>query len=147
MDKVKHVQLLLNSYRDLVGEDLIKRGQTAMEDFQFMEDSDRVLVSHNGAEDPILNYGNAKALSLWELNWDQFTQTPSRKTAEADLRERRAEMLAIAEKQGYFDGYEGIRISSTGRRFEIKNAVIWNVLNEQGQKIGQAATFTEIRFL
>ncbi len=146
MDKVQHVQRLLNSFNRLTGKSIIERS-SPKEDLKKVEEGDFVLVSHNGANDPILNYGNPFALNLWELSWDEFTRTPSRKTAEADLREKRQQMLSIAEKQGYFDNYEGIRISRTGKRFLIKNAIIWNVLDENNKKIGQAAYFTEIEHL
>src|SRR5579864_6544621 len=53
-----------------------------------------VLVSHGTETDPILNYGNAAALSLWEMSWDELTRTPSRLTAEAPNREERARLLA-----------------------------------------------------
>jgi len=144
--KVDHVQNLLNSFEALTNKKIIERG-TPEEDLKRVEESEFVLVSHNGAEDPILNYGNQFALNLWELDWNAFTQTPSRKTAEADLRERRQVMLEIAKKQGYFDNYEGIRISSTGKRFKIKKAIVWSVTDEQGNKIGQAAYFNEIEHL
>lgn len=145
-DKIDHVKKLLDSFENLTGNKIINRSSPE-EDFKKIEESSFVLVSHNGAEDPILNYGNPFALNLWEMSWDQFIQTPSKKTAEEDLRSKRKEMLSIAEKQGYFNGYEGVRISSSGKRFKIKNAIIWNVLDENGNKTGQAAYFKEIEML
>ena len=105
------------------------------------------MVSHNAEKDPILNYGNQFALDLWELNWDNFIKTPSRKTAEIDLRTRREEVLKIVIKKGFYDEYEGVRISSKGKRFRIKNAIIWNVLDKQNDRIGQAAYFTDIEYI
>ena len=55
-----------------------------------------VVASHGLQDDPILNYGNQVALDLWEMNWEQFTQTPSRLTAEPVNREERARMLEQA---------------------------------------------------
>jgi hypothetical protein len=40
-----------------------------------------VLVSHGTEADPVLNYGNAAALALWEMSWAELTRTPSRRTA------------------------------------------------------------------
>ncbi len=91
--------------------------------------------------DPILNYGNRQALALWEMEWAQFTQTPSRLTAEHMEREERDRLLAQAKAHGYISDYKGIRISSTGRRFWIQDVIIWDVLDEQNQRCGQAATF------
>jgi len=147
MNKPEHVKLLLDSYKKFVKKELINRSGNIKTDFERIEKADFIVVSHNGANDPILNYGNYAALKTWELGWDDFTKTPSRKTAELDLREKRQEMLAIAHENGFFDNYEGIRVSATGKRFMIKNAVIWNVVNEGGDKIGQAATFNDFEFI
>lgn len=54
---------------------------------------DRVVVSHGTEEDPILNYGNAVTLRLWEMSFEQLTSTPSRQTAEPMLREKRQALL------------------------------------------------------
>ncbi|MDQ0062768.1 MEKHLA domain-containing protein [Paenibacillus harenae] len=48
---------------------------------------------------------------------------------------------------GYVDDYTSIRISSTGRRFYIKQATVWNVIDEAGVYRGQAATFTEYSYI
>lgn len=146
MDKVEHIKNVLNSFEKLTGKTIINRLNPEM-DFLEIENGEFVLVSHNGAEDPILNYGNQFALKLWEMSWDDFIKTPSRKTAEPDLRVKRGEMLSIVSKQGYFDNYEGIRISSSGKQFKIKNAVVWNVTNEHGEYLGQAAYFKNIEHL
>ena len=100
-----------------------------------------VVVSHGTESDPILNYGNQQALDLWELSWAQLTSTPSRLMAEPMDRDERARMLAVAEKQGYYSGYQGIRISSTGARFLVEDATVWNVVDVSGARVGQAAMF------
>ena len=106
-----------------------------------------VLVSHGTEADPVLNYGNAAALALWEMSWDEFTRTPSRLTAEAPNREQRARLLAAVTARGYIDDYSGVRISKTGRRFKISSATVWNLLNEAGRPCGQAAMFERWEFL
>ena len=109
-------------------------------------DAPFVLVSHDTQADPILNYGNQAALDLWEMSWDEFTHTPSRLTAEAIKREERAKLMEVVTRQGYFENYSGIRVSKTGRRFEISDATIWNLTSDAGQLQGQAATFSEWKF-
>jgi MEKHLA domain len=81
------------------------------------------------------------------MAWPDFTQMPSRLTSEPDLREVRSQLLASAAQQGYLTGYEGVRISKTGRRFFIQNATIWRVLDQAGNVHGQAATFKDWKFL
>ena len=106
-----------------------------------------VLVSHGTEADPVLNYGNAAALALWEMPWAELTRTPSRLTAEAPNREERARLLAAVTTRGFIDDYSGIRISKTGRRFRIEQATVWNLLDERGGAAGQAALFSRWKYL
>jgi MEKHLA domain len=134
-------QLLLDSFRHWTGRDLLIRTGTPDAQAQALFAASLVVVSHGAEADPLLNYGNQQALDLWELSWAQLTSTPSRLTAEPMNRDERARMLAVAEKQGYYSGYRGIRISSTGKRFLVEDATVWNVVDGQGIRVGQAATF------
>jgi len=106
-----------------------------------------VLVSHGIESDPVLNYGNEAALTLWEMTWAELTHTPSRLTAEAPNREERGRLLATVTAQGFIDNYTGIRISKTGRRFRITQATVWNLLDERQHYRGQAAMFAHWEFL
>lgn len=110
-------------------------------------EASQVIVSHDTQADPIFNYANRCALQLWPTNWNSFIQLPSRLSAEPMHREARDRMLAQLETQGFVDNYAGIRISSQGRRFHIKQAIIWNVIDDTGRHIGQAATFQNWTFL
>jgi hypothetical protein len=134
-------QFLLDSFRRWIGRDLLPRTGSPEEQAQALFAAPFVVVSHGTEADPILNYGNQQALDLWDLSWAQLTSTPSRLTAEPMNRDERARMLAMAEKQGYYSGYRGIRISSTGKRFLVEDATVWNVVDGQGIRVGQAATF------
>ncbi|QMV44926.1 MEKHLA domain-containing protein [Cohnella cholangitidis] len=102
-----------------------------------------VLLSHGTEPDPVLNYGNNAALALWEMSWEEFTSTPSRLTAEAALQSQREQLLEDTQRQGYSDGYYGIRISKSGIRFEIQNVLLWNIVDDAGEFRGQAAVFTK----
>lgn len=106
-----------------------------------------VLVSHGTEPDPVLWYGNRAALGLWEMDWPVFTATPSRYTAEAPEREERARLMAAVTSQGFIDDYAGIRVSRTGRRFRIRRATVWNVSDDSGRHVAQAATFSEWEWL
>lgn len=105
------------------------------------------VLAHGCQADPILNYGNQAALTLWELSWTELVQLPSRLTAEPMAQAERAALLAQAASQGYANNYSGIRISRTGRRFRIENAWIWTILDEAATPVGQAATFDQWQFL
>jgi hypothetical protein len=106
-----------------------------------------VLVSHGTGDDPVLNYGNQAALALWEMSWAELTRTPSRLTAEAPNREERARLLAAVTARGYIDDYSGVRVSKTGRRFRIQQAVVWNLVGDREEYCGQAAMFAQWEFL
>jgi ribosomal protein S8 len=106
-----------------------------------------VLVAHGTEADPILNYGNAAALKLWEMSWAELTRTPSRLTAQTPAREERARLLEAVTQRGFIDDYSGVRISKTGRRFRIAQATVWNLLDEHGLYAGQAAMFSHWEFL
>ncbi|MDP2354853.1 MAG: MEKHLA domain-containing protein [Beijerinckiaceae bacterium] len=138
---MQHVDRLVRSFRQVVGRDLIEPASSAIETARRLYEAPFVVLSHGVQEDPILNYGNACALALWEMSFADFTRMPSRVTAEAVLREERERLLAIAARKGFIDDYSGVRISASGRRFQISNAIIWNVRDEQGTRVGQAATF------
>jgi hypothetical protein len=110
-------------------------------------DAPFVLVSHGTEVDPILNYGNAAALALWEMTWGELMRTPSRLTAEAPVREQRARLLAAVTERGFIDDYSGVRISKNGRRFRITRATVWNLVTERDEPCGQAAMFDQWEFL
>lgn len=99
------------------------------------------LASHDGAADPVFNYGNLAAQALFELDWAAFTSTPSRFTAEEPDRAERERLLERVRAAGFIDDYGGVRISRTGKRFRIEGATVWNVLDDAGRRVGQAATF------
>jgi len=106
-----------------------------------------VLLAHNGTSDPIFNYANQTALDLFEMSWEEFTQMPSKYSAESDEREHREKFLAEVMENGYSKNYTGIRISKTGKRFKIKNVMLWNVYDSEKNRIGQAALFDEYEYL
>jgi MEKHLA domain len=143
---VAHAQVLLYSFRQWFNQDLLSC-DSPDQAAQALYFAPFALLSHDCEPNPILNYGNQTALTLWEMNWQDFTAMPSRLTAEPEFREGRSQLLAQAKQQGYLTDYEGVRISSTGRRFLICKATIWRVFDEDGQVKGQAATFNHWQML
>ena len=137
---LEHAQRLLQSFHHWTGKTLIETPEALF-------DAPFVVVSHGTELDPVFNYANQQALTLWEMDWATFTQTPSRKSAEPVSQEERSRLLAQAQAQGYISDYHGIRISRTGRRFWIENVILWTVLNELSQPCGQAATFSSWKFI
>lgn len=144
---VPHTRCLARSFKRWTGRDLLPGDYSPEELAAQIFDAAFVVVSHGTQPDPILNYGNRTALTLWELSWDEFTRTPSRLTAEPAKREARAKVMEVVTRQGFFENYSGIRVSKSGKRFEVFRATIWNLISETGQFQGQAATFSEWKFL
>lgn len=138
---VAHVRALRTSFRALLGTDLTPPGPDAASEAMALYDAPFAVLSHGREADPVLNFGNAVALDLWERDFKTFTRIPSRLTAEPMLVEARAALLETVSRQGYINNYSGVRISANGRRFEITRAVVWNISDEDGRTLGQAAKF------
>jgi hypothetical protein len=144
---IAHCAILSRSFRKFTGRDLLPGLFNPLGLSRNLFAAPFVLVSHGTEADPILNYGNAAALRLWEMTWDELTRTPSRLTAEAPLREERARLLAAVTERGFIDDYAGVRISKSGRQFRIARATVWNLVTERGEPCGQAAMFDQWEFL
>lgn len=134
--------VLLESFNRWTGHELVEWVGSPEDRARTLFFASFAVVSHNSEVDPILNYGNKTALELWNADWAGFTRTPSRLTAEPVNRAERERMLAQATTRGWIDDYRGLRISMTGRRFLVEQAIVWNVMDADGQRQGQAATFS-----
>ena len=99
------------------------------------------LLSHGLGKDPLFTYGNQTALGLFELTDEQILCTPSRTSAEKNDQASRGKFMQSVKEKGYAEGYSCIRVSSTGKKFKILNASIWNILDDRKVIIGQAAAF------
>ena len=135
----KRLALIADSYRRLLGQDLLIAGESLAEAMWF---APRVIVAHGTEADPVFFYGNRMALEAFEMSFADFTRLPSRFSAEPLAREERARLLARVSRDGYIDDYAGVRISATGQRFRIAQAVVWNLIDADGVVHGQAASFT-----
>ena len=144
---VAHAQILTRSLWHWTGRELLPGFSKPAELAQKIFEAPFVLVSHGTEADPVLNYGNASALALWEMSWGELTRTPSRLTAEAPNRGERARLLEAVTARGFIDDYSGVRISKSGRRFRIRRATVWNLLTEKNEPCGQAAMFDRWEFI
>jgi hypothetical protein len=136
-----HVELLCSSFLRWTGKPLMKVDANTSDLAKALFEASFVVLSHNTENDPILNYANLKCLELFELSWDQLQQMPSRLTAEPGVRAERADLMKRVSDHGFIDDYSGVRISRTGKRFYIKQAIVWNLIDSRGQYCGQAAMF------
>ena len=139
-------QRLLQGHRRAFGRELVVSTAAGRPGFQLAQDlfvAPMVVLAHDGSQDPRLIYGNREALKLWRHSWTTLVGLPSRLTAEADRRAARQAALDQARALGGIEGYAGVRIDSQGRRFQIRGARLWSLLDENGSPCGQAATFSD----
>ncbi len=138
----KQTRVILDSYRHWTGRELLPPSASETNLTAALFFAPFIVVTSDSAADPILNYGNEQGLKLWEMSWNQLTRTPGRHTAEAVHREERQKFLDAVQKNGFIDNYSGIRISSSGKRFKIEQATVWNLIGPGDLFLGQAATFS-----
>ncbi len=137
-----YAALLLKSYRSLTGRDLLPAASSeAAADALFH--APFVVLSHNTSHDPVFVYANRAAEQRFAMSQNEIIGLPSRYSAEPMARDERQRLLDRVTAQGYIDDYRGVRIAKNGKRFEVRNAIVWNVMDDDGKVIGQAATFDE----
>ena len=138
-----HVRLLIASHRRLTGRDLIDPALASSQAAQYLYHAPFVVLSHDATADPRFTYANLAAQERFEMPWQEIVGLPSRLSAEPLVQAERARLLAQVAMTGYIDNYSGIRITKNGRRFCIRNATVWNLVDAADHLHGQAATFTE----
>lgn len=132
--------LVLESHERLFGRPLVQaRGSRLAAQELFV--LDRVVLCHDGSSDPVFTYANRAALSLFERPWSGMVGLPSRFSARQRDRRQRQEALELARRQQVLTGYGGERVASSGRRFQIRGARLWNLLDAERRYHGQAACF------
>lgn len=142
---VRQSQLMMSSFERYSGRTLLNTDSDT-DIAQALFEAEFALVSHGIESDPIFNYGNRKALQLWELSWEEFTSMPSRKSAQEVVQEERNRLLVETTAKG-FSHYSGVRISSSRKHFYIEDGIIWNLLDNKNKYCGQAAMFSNYKFL
>lgn len=139
---IRHAQLLCSSYKHWTGKPLIANDCENDKLILSMYEAPFALVSHGIEDDPVFNFGNKVALHLFELDWNQFIKLPSRNSVEITNIKQREELMRRVSNDGHMVEYSGVRISSTGKRFIIKGATIWNIIDDNSHYYGQAAMFS-----
>ncbi|HEY8119544.1 MAG TPA: MEKHLA domain-containing protein [Methylophilaceae bacterium] len=135
----KQTKILCDSYRHWTGLCLVDDLGDISRTVKNLFEAPYAVASHDTQADPIFNYANQQAQQLFGMSWDEIIGLPSRYSAEPMNREERALLLGRVSRHGYVDDYTGIRIAKDGRRFMIRNATVWNLLDVTGAYCGQAA--------
>ncbi len=138
---------MLENLKKWTNYDLIKEYGFSVETLgEQVFNADFYLLSHNTAVDPVLTYGNQQVLDRWEVSWKELTAMRSSDTAKPIDRADRSTLMAQVKAHNYVSGYSGIRISKTGREFQILDGTIWNLLLNDGSFYGQAAWFKAVKY-
>ena len=137
-------RLILANYRRLLGRNLagVVEGPAAATEL-FAAPCAVLSALGPVGSDHAFNYANRTALELFEYSWDELIGKPSSASAEPVHRDERRKLLDEVGRRGFIEDYSGIRISKNGRRFRIKKAAVFNLSNDAGQYVGQAATFAD----
>jgi MEKHLA domain-containing protein len=138
--------LLVSSFELLTGKNILLSGIDSDSISREIFFAPFAVMSHGTETDPVFNYANQCALDLFEITWENFIKLPSKYSAEANLQSERERILQQVAENGYADDYSGVRISNKGRRFQIKNATVWNMI-DQGRCYGQAALIRNWAYL
>lgn len=143
----EHVDRLCGSFARLLGRPLIDTPLSGAERAEAVFNANVVVLSSGLEADPLFNYANRIALDVFEFDWQRLLATPARESAEPENQAKREQLMQQVRTQGYIEGYTGVRVAASGRRFMIEDATVWNVIDTDGRYFGQAATFASWRDL
>ena len=137
------IALIVRSHRRLTGRDLVPSRPDDAATARALWHLPAVVLAHGTEGDPRFFYANRAALVRFAMAADTLIDLPSRLSAEAPERGERERLLTRVAAEGYIDDYAGLRVAATGQRFLIGGATVWNLVDESGERHGQAATFAE----
>ena len=130
--------LLTESYARLVQAPLVPEGRDAR---WLYHKAPFAVLAHGTDRDPCFIYANRAAQACFEYSYEEFLGLPSRLSAEPTDRAERQRLLDQVASNGFLAGYSGIRVAKSGRRFLIEDGLVWELIDREGLRHGQAATF------
>jgi PAS domain S-box-containing protein len=135
--------LLLRSHHRFVGKPLTASRWTSDEEAArwLYEQAPFGLLAHDATDDPRFIYANRTAQEPFEYDWDEFVGLPSRLSARQDRQEDRDALLRAVAEEHHATGYRGKRVSKSGRSFWIEDVTMWELIDDDGVRHGQAAVF------
>ena len=127
---IDHLKLLEQSLKKVTDKKLIVNNLESQDDAKSIYESSTILLSHGNQAEPVFNYANKSAQKLFEMDWAEFTCLPSKYSAEPVNQSARQRLLDEVSEKGFISNYTGVRIAKSGKRFYIKNALVWNVYDQ-----------------
>ncbi|MGO6694937.1 MEKHLA domain-containing protein [Rhizobium johnstonii] len=132
-------ELLVGSFRRLVGKELVDKNRGPE---WLYGDAPFVVVAHNADPDPVFGYANVTAQRRFGYSWNEFTKIQSRLSAGPAERGERQKLLDAVNDNGFMANYRGLRVMKSGKRFWMKDGIVWQLRDKRGFDHGQAATFS-----
>lgn len=108
-------------------------------------DAPFAVLAHGTDPDPCFIYANKAAQACFEYSWEEFLSLPSRLSAETADRAARQSLLEEVQRHGFMSGYRGVRIAKSGKRFIIEDGAVWELIDRDGTRHGQAAALLSWR--
>jgi len=135
-DMQRQAARLARSFQHWTGRALVEPGDATEIATRLFEHPSAVLSLADG---PTYNYGNRRAMELFELDWYSLLNMVGDESVEPHLRQERTEALREALHKGFISNFEGVRISSRGRRRRIEDGILFTLLDEAGERCGVGA--------
>lgn len=137
--------VILDSYRRLLGHELVERSGDPADDARRLFDLPLAVLAHDTSPAPLLDWVNRAAARAFDATPESLLGVPSAETAPPDAVADRRALFETLARQGFVSGYSGVRISLTGRRFFIDDVTVLTLTDESGRPAGHAAVINAIR--
>lgn len=137
--------VILDSFRRLLGQELIGRTGDAGEDARRLFEMPLGVLAHDTAATPLLDWANRAAAVAFDATPEQLLGRPSAATAPAEASADRERLFATLRRHGFVTGYSGTRITATGRRFMIEDVTVFELRDARGNPAGHAAIIGKTR--
>ena len=138
-------QEILDSYRRLLGRDLVERSGDEAEDARRLFDLHVAVLAHDTSPQPLLDWANQVAASAFDATPEALMGLPSSRTAPADAVADRGKLFETLAPRGFITGYSGVRVSLAGRRFIIDDVTVFALADAAGRPAGHAAVIGATR--
>mgnify|MGYP003628899865 FL=1 len=146
IDYQDHALLLNESYRHWTGEYIVEQNDPGKV-LAALNEADFVVVSHGMEAEPVFNYGNLAAFTLFGYEHLDFLRLMTSKTVGTEGMAGRQALTEQIDRDGFTHDYHGVRMTSSGQRFKVDASTVWKLQDNLGRVHGHAAIFREWHFL
>lgn len=140
-----HMNLMRNNLVRAGGVDIFNFSKAGVEAAERMFHAPFALFSYGNEEEPIYNYANLTALKLFDISWEDLTQTRIQDSFEAEEWKKHLGIMNQVQEKGALPNYCSSRKIKTGKSFHFKKGIIWSLKDEYLTHTGQAVVFTPMK--